>query len=206
MSVTALLLFLLYLAVGFVLKTLVQRRRTGDSGFRGVSGQPGSPEWWAGVSFAAALVAGLFGPVAALLGLEPVTVLTIWPVQVAGVVVATAGIVATVLSQVAMGTNWRIGVDAAERTQLVTSGVFSVVRNPFFTATAVTGLGLALVVPNVIAVAGLVLLLVAIELQVRVVEEPYLLAAHGAEYAQYAGRVGRFLPGIGRIHAVGAAA
>ncbi|WP_277601712.1 hypothetical protein [Rhodococcus sp. X156] len=36
--------------------------------------------------------------------------------------------------------------------------------------------------PNVVAVAvaGLVLLLVALQLQVRVVEEPYLLAVHGS--------------------------
>ena len=32
------------------------------------------------------------------------------------------------------------------------------------------------------------------------VEEPYLLKVHGSAYAEYAARVGRFLPGVGRLH------
>jgi hypothetical protein len=37
--------------------------------------------------------------------------------------------------------------------------------------------------------------MVALELQTRLVEEPYLSAVHGEEYAVYATQVGRFLPG-----------
>jgi protein-S-isoprenylcysteine O-methyltransferase Ste14 len=45
----------------------------------------------------------------------------------------------------------------------------------------------------------LVALVVALELQVRVVEEPYLLRTQDEPYAAYASRVGRFVPGVGRI-------
>ncbi|HLS74191.1 MAG TPA: hypothetical protein VK046_10500 [Actinomycetaceae bacterium] len=38
------------------------------------------------------------------------------------------------------------------------------------------------------------------EIQVRLVEEPYLLRTHGPAYARYTARVGRFLPGLGRTH------
>ena len=38
-----------------------------------------------------------------------------------------------------------------------------------------------------------------LELQVRSVEEPYLLRTHGDAYRAYASRVGRFVPGIGRL-------
>jgi len=34
---------------------------------------------------------------------------------------------------------------------------------------------------------------------VRAVEEPYLLDTHGDAYRGYATRVGRFLPGVGRL-------
>jgi len=54
-------------------------------------------------------------------------------------------------------------------------------------------------VPNVIAVGGLVALIVAIELQVRGVEEPYLRRMHGMADDRYAADVGRFLPQIGRL-------
>lgn len=201
MTVAALVLFALYLLVGFGVRTWLQVRATGDAGFRGISGRPGSPEWWAGVLFVVALVAGLLGPVTALAGLAPLPVLTTPVVQVTGAVVAVLGVVATFVTQVQMGTSWRIGVDESERTDLVTTGPFALVRNPIFTAMALTGLGLALMVPNAVAVAGAVLLLVALHLQVRVVEEPYLLRAHGEAYAAYAAATGRFLPGLGRIGA-----
>jgi protein-S-isoprenylcysteine O-methyltransferase Ste14 len=98
-----------------------------------------------------------------------------------------------------MGESWRIGIDEGERTTLVTDGPFALVRNPIFAAMIPATLGLLLMVPNVVAAAGLVALTVALQLQTRVVEEPYLLRAHGDPYAQYAARVGRFIPGVGRI-------
>jgi protein-S-isoprenylcysteine O-methyltransferase Ste14 len=59
--------------------------------------------------------------------------------------------------------------------------------------------GLALMVPNVMALAGIAGLLAAVEIQVRVIEEPYLMRTHGSTYRDYAARVGRFFPGIGRM-------
>lgn len=111
---------------------------------------------------------------------------------------AVCGVSLTLAAQLRMGDEWRIGVDAAERTRLVTDGLFAVVRNPIFTAMGATGLGLTLMVPNVVAVTGLVALVVALELQVRVVEEPYLRTAHGPAYARYESVTGRFVPGLGK--------
>jgi protein-S-isoprenylcysteine O-methyltransferase Ste14 len=200
-AVLALALYAVYLGVGFGLRTWVQWRRTGDTGWRGISGRFGSTEWWAGVLFTAALVAGVLGPVTALLSLDPVAALDSSPVQLVGAALALAGIAATFATQLAMGTSWRIGVDETETTDLVTSGPFALVRNPIFTAMATTGLGLALTVPNLVALLGLVLLLVALQLQVRVVEEPHLLRTHGTTYASYAASVGRFIPGLGHLPA-----
>jgi protein-S-isoprenylcysteine O-methyltransferase Ste14 len=67
---------------------------------------------------------------------------------------------------------------------------------------AVTGVGLALMVPNLVSLIGAALLHVALQLQVRVVEEPYLREVHGTTYAGYAATTGRFLPGIGRLRNV----
>ena len=200
MAVLALALYVLYLALAFVLRSLVQRRRTGSTGWRGISGRPGSVEWLGGVLFAVALTLGVLAPVLDLVGaLEPVDALDGAAAHVLGIVLALAGITLTLVAQFAMGSSWRVGVDPAERTALVTSGPFSVVRNPIFAAMIPTSLGLALLVPNVAAIVGFVALVVALELQTRAVEEPYLLATHGAEYGAYASRVGRFVPGVGRL-------
>lgn len=201
MATAALILFLTYMLTGFVWRTWMQWRRTGDGGFRGISGRPGSREWIAGASFVLAMITGLLGPVTALAGMDPVRVLDHAALGVAGGVLAALGIVATLWTQSQMGESWRIGVDETERTALVTSGVFGLVRNPIFTAMSITGLGLALMTPNPVALAGLAALIVALQLQVRVVEEPYLLATHGDSFLTYTRQVGRFLPALGRTRA-----
>jgi protein-S-isoprenylcysteine O-methyltransferase Ste14 len=37
------------------------------------------------------------------------------------------------------------------------------------------------------------------QMQVRLVEEPYLTSVHGYAYRRHAARTGRFLTGIGRL-------
>ncbi|MBJ7521252.1 MAG: isoprenylcysteine carboxylmethyltransferase family protein [Solirubrobacteraceae bacterium] len=196
----ALVLYLVYLALAFGLRSFLQRRRTGSAGFHGVSGRPGSPEWLGGVLFAVATLAGLAAPILALLGIvTPVEVLEAGWSGVLGAALAVVGIACALLAQREMGASWRIGVDSGEQTRLVTGGIFGVVRNPFFAASLAVACGLVLMVPSVVAIGALIALVVAVELQVRVVEEPYLLAAQGETYAAYARRTGRFLPGVGRL-------
>jgi protein-S-isoprenylcysteine O-methyltransferase Ste14 len=200
MAELALACFALYLALAFGLRTALQLRRTGSTGFRGVGGRPGSAEWWGGVLFVVALLAGVAAPLLDIAGaLEPIAALDGTIGQAAGGVLFAFGLAATLSAQIAMGDSWRIGVDIAERTDLVTEGPFELVRNPIFAGMLPTSLGLSLLVPNVAALAGLCALFVALEVQVRVVEEPYLVRTHGARYADYAARVGRFFPGVGRL-------
>lgn len=200
MAVAALAAYAVYLALAFGLRTLIQLRRTGSSGFKGVSGRPGSAEWFAGVLFAVALLVGVAAPVLALAGVvEPIAALDKTPVHAAGIALFAAGLAATLAAQMAMGESWRIGVDASERTELVTDGPFALARNPIFAAMLPASLGLMLMVPSWVAIAGFAALVVALELQVRVVEEPYLRRAHGAAYEDYARRTGRFMPGVGRL-------
>jgi protein-S-isoprenylcysteine O-methyltransferase Ste14 len=168
MATLALILYVVYLLLAFGLRTLIQLRRTGSTGFHGLGGRPGSAEWIAGVGFTAALLLGAAAPVLALLDIvEPIAALDVTAVHLAGLVLAVAGIAATFYAQVAMGTSWRIGVDPSERTALVTAGPFALVRNPIFAAMLPTALGLTLLVPSWVAIAGLVGLMAALELQVR---------------------------------------
>jgi protein-S-isoprenylcysteine O-methyltransferase Ste14 len=201
MAIVALISYGVYLALAFGLRTWLQLRRTGSSGFEGVSGRPGSAEWLAGILFGVALAIGIAAPVLALLDMvEPVDAFDSAAVHVAGVSLFGIGLAGTLLAQAAMGSSWRIGVDERSRTELVTGGPFTIVRNPIFAAMLPASTGLALMVPSAVAFAGLAALFVALELQVRIVEEPYLLRTHGAEYSSYAARVGRFVPGLGRLH------
>ena len=173
MPYVALAGYAIFLVLAFGLRTVIQFRRTGDSGFRGVSGRPGSAEWFAGRLFTVALVIGVLAPVLALTGtVEPIAALDETAVHITGIVVFLIGLGLTLASQFQMGESWRVGVEESERTDLVESGLFGLVRNPIFSAMLLVTIGLVAIVPSVVAFVGLVALLVALELQVRIVEEP----------------------------------
>lgn len=198
MAAVALALYLVFAALGFGWRSCRQYRATGSTGFRGISGRPGSPEWLAGTGIVAAVGIALVAPVLQLAGvLAPVRLLQAPWVQPVGTVAALAGMALTLYAQRDMGASWRIGVDPSETTTLVCRGAFAVVRNPIFTPMLIFAAGVTLMAPNPLAIAGLLLLVVAIQLQVRCVEEPYLLRTHGDTYREYARGVGRFLPGLG---------
>ncbi len=198
MNVAALGLFVVWFLVIFVIRSVLQKRATGDSGIRagGLTDGASTIETIAGWLLVAALVAGVAAPIAAIADLR--MLIDGDGIRVVGLVIAVAGILVTFLAQVAMGSEWRIGIDKTEPTGLVTAGVFAIVRNPIFSAMILTAVGFALLVPNVIAVVAVVLLVLAIELQVRYVEEPHLQELHGHHYSDYAASVGRFVPGVGR--------
>jgi protein-S-isoprenylcysteine O-methyltransferase Ste14 len=203
MAAVALVIYGCSLALTFGVRIALQLRRTGSTGVHGLPRDAGPLERFAGVLFATSLAMGAAAPALALLGvLEPIPALDHMGVQVVGLVLGIGGIGLTFGAQLAMGDAWRIGVDPEERTELVTDGPFGLVRNPIYSAMIPTVFGLVLMVPNALAIAAIVCLVVALELQVRRVEEPYLLRTHGAAYADYAARVGRFVPGVGLLQGV----
>jgi protein-S-isoprenylcysteine O-methyltransferase Ste14 len=191
----ALTLYALYLALAFGWRSWRQLRATGSTGFVGIS-RTGALERLGGALLVVSLALGLASPLVALLrGIPPAP-----PARAAlGVVLYAAGLALTLAAQLQMGASWRIGVDPSERTQLVTSGPFSFARNPIFTGMIAVAIGLALLVPNPWALLAVLSLVVGTEVQVRLVEEPYLMRTHGEPYRAWAEQTGRFLPGVGRL-------
>lgn len=189
-------LLMVYFGVNFGWRTLRQYRTTGSSGFHGISGRIGSVEWMGGFLFVAGWVLGIAAPVASYIGASFLWAPTAGQAVVA-VMVFLLGIAGTTWAQIEMGKSWRVGVDQNERTDLVRHGPFAVVRNPIFSFMIVTSIGLAWLVPNWISFIATAAIVIAIEMQVRFVEEPYLRRVHGDKYENYCRNVGRFVPFIG---------
>ncbi len=205
MPALALAFLAVYGLLAFGVRMVAHVRRTGSTGFKGLRGASGL-EWTGGLLLVSAVVLCVMGAALQLAGiLNPLAALDGDVANILGIVLACAGIAMTVLAQFAMGDAWRVGVDPSERTELVINGPFSLARNPIFAAMIPSFTGTTLLAPNVLTVAGAILLVVALELHVRFIEEPYLLRVHGEQYAAYAARVGRFLPGIGRLRHVSSA-
>ena len=198
MAVLDLVLVCVWIVLVSFVRGAIQYRRTGSSPVR-LRDRPGSPQWWARFVSTLGVLLAIAAPLAELAGLPPFAWLDQPPVRWGGVLLVFLGIAITIGSQAAMGRSWRADVDPSARTALVTTGPFRLVRNPVFSGSAVTVVGLALVVPNVVSLLMLVAFLAGLEIQVRLVEEPYLLRIHGEAYRAYAARTGRFVPGLGRL-------
>ncbi len=134
----------------------------------------------------------------AALGPEPLGIwrLPAW-VATAGWALCGVGFLLTVVAQAQMGASWRIGIDE-QPTGLVTRGLFSGMRNPIFTGMLLVLAGVVFVTPCAWTVMAWVDGLLLISLQARL-EERHLLKLHGDAYRGYASRVGRFVPGVGRL-------
>lgn len=198
-AVAAGLLYAVATALLLGIQTWRQYRSTGSTGFNGFRGSRQTPlARVAGLGFVAAVVVGLVAPWLPATGLLPVWELPI-VVGAFGTVAAAAGLQLGVTAQRAMGRSWRIGVDQAESTELVTGGVFRLVRNPIFTALLMIQAGTAAMALTWLSLTGALLMLAACQIQVRAVEEPYLLRSHPGAYPRYAALTGRFVPGIGRL-------
>ncbi|MBL8693467.1 MAG: isoprenylcysteine carboxylmethyltransferase family protein [Planctomycetes bacterium] len=98
----------------------------------------------------------------------------------------------TFYCQSAMGRSWRIGIPA-ERTELVTTGVYSRIRHPIYAGFLAWLAGLVLLLPNLLSLAIFVGGVFVLTRWARR-EEARQLEIHGEAYRNYCARTGRFLP------------
>jgi protein-S-isoprenylcysteine O-methyltransferase Ste14 len=192
----ALALLIAFGVLTFFLRVAIQLRHTGETGLIGLRAGAGPIDWLSGILFIGGMAMAVTSVVLVLQDtLDPIVA----PLHAVGILLAVAGGLAVFGAQLGMGESWRIGVSDDQGTDLVTGGWFSVVRNPIYTAMVVGWTGFALLVPTWLGIAAVPVIALGLELQVRAVEEPYLIKSHGEAYRAYAARVGRFVPGIGRL-------
>lgn len=200
MAALALSMGLLYLLIVFLAQPVLLRRRTGRSAW---VASLGATRWErvANLLFLLGCGLDLGNPALALTGVVHPLGLPGPPValSIAASVVCTASLVLAIRSQWVMGEAWRTGIDPHHPTRLITSGPFRLIRNPTYTSLIACSLAIGLLVPTVLAAAGVLICLTALQVQTRLVEEPHLRRVHGQAYQCYAAHVGRFLPAVGRL-------
>ncbi|MGH9013990.1 MAG: methyltransferase family protein [Acidimicrobiia bacterium] len=190
----ALAAYAAFLLVAFGARTAIQRRRTGRSGF---VRPPTGAAWLAEALLAAGVGLSLWAPALDFLGvLDAVEPLDVTALDATGFALLASALAVCLTAQAQMGRSWRAGVDPEARTELITTGLFSIVRNPFYVGLMLAASGVACIVPNVVAVAAVPLTIVGSHLVVRQSEEPYLRRVHGEHYIAYAARTGRFVPRV----------
>jgi protein-S-isoprenylcysteine O-methyltransferase Ste14 len=96
-----------------------------------------------------------------------------------------------------MGRNWTMAVTREQPNELIVEGMFARVRHPIY------ALSIALMLCTLVVVPAWPVLLIAVvhwvlmNIKARN-EEAFLGGIHGAKYADYCARTGRFVPPLGR--------
>ena len=109
-----------------------------------------------------------------------------------GVTVAFAGVVFFLSAVVAMKENWRAGIDASQKTELVTRGIYRISRNPAFVGFDLLYIGVAMAFSNPVLVALTLAGVVVFHLQI-LEEERFMRSVFGTGYAEYAAKTRRYL-------------
>ncbi|WP_161992741.1 methyltransferase family protein [Aureimonas leprariae] len=113
-------------------------------------------------------------------------------VRLAGLALAVAGQVLTVVARSEMGRRWRVGIPDEAPDALVTTGLFGLSRNPVFLGMLAMASGLAVAVPSPAVIGCALAFWIACEVQVRD-EERFLERSFGPAYTAYRSAVRRWI-------------
>lgn len=187
---------IIFLFSVFLLRTLIVWKRTGvnayalleKSGPQGITGF-----YFKILPFLSALSIILYSFFSSWYDhIAPMTWLENTFTAILGIVLLLSSLVWIWISQAQMRKSWRIGVDNRHKTELVTTGIFSISRNPIFLGIKINSLGFFLILPNAVTLVVLLLGIAVIDMQVAL-EEDYLSKTHGNDYLYYCQKVRRWL-------------
>ncbi len=188
--------FIIYFGLAFFLKSIIVARRIGKNPL--VLPKDDSAFGLIGLYFKLTLIAiFIYTVVFAALPAWHTQFLTInyfdtLTFKYAGLSILFIALVWTVIAQRHMKNSWRIGIDNETKTDLITSGLFSISRNPIFFGMILSLIGLFLTTPNSLTALFLVLGYVLIQIQIRL-EEEFLTKEHGQTYLDYKQKVRRLI-------------
>jgi protein-S-isoprenylcysteine O-methyltransferase Ste14 len=190
------LYFIIYFGVAFVLKSLIVAKRIGKNPL--VLPKDDSAYGLIGLYFKLTLIAMFIYVLAYSLFPTWHSIFLIIPsldnetIKYIGLVVLAVSLVWTIIAQGHMKNSWRIGIDTETKTELVTTGLFGLSRNPIFFGMILSLIGLFLVSPNALTFLFLILGYVLIQIQIRL-EEEFLTNEHGQKYIDYKHKVRRLI-------------
>ncbi|MFL5241190.1 MAG: protein-S-isoprenylcysteine O-methyltransferase [Gemmataceae bacterium] len=115
---------------------------------------------------------------------------------IAGTVLLGVGLWLFHRSHVDLGSNWSLTLEVRQNHQLITQGVYRVVRHPMYLALLIYSVGQALVLPNWLAGPSYgVAMVLLIALRLRP-EERMMVEQFGKDYEAYAATTKCLIPGV----------
>jgi protein-S-isoprenylcysteine O-methyltransferase Ste14 len=108
-----------------------------------------------------------------------------------GLAMLAGGLALDAIALFNMGESWRVGIDHLHPGPLVTTGIYSRVRHPIYTAAMLMACGQAFVTADIMSIPVAAAALVGLPIQAHL-EEEFLAGCYGATYVDYCERTRRF--------------
>lgn len=108
-----------------------------------------------------------------------------------GVGVAAIGVSVFIVAMITMRDSWRAGIPEKDKTELVTTGIYRISRNPAFLGFDLMYIGVLIAYFNYMHLAFVVFAVVMLHLQI-LQEEKFLTTTFGEKYTKYKKRTGRY--------------
>lgn len=112
--------------------------------------------------------------------------------RIAGAAICGTGVLFFILSVLHMQDNWRAGVPQADKTDLVTDGIYAISRNPAFLGFDLLYVGILLMFYNWLLFTVSLVGVIMLHLQIVNVEEDFLQYTFPTEYTVYRKTVARY--------------
>lgn len=112
-----------------------------------------------------------------------------------GFALGMIGLCFCLYAQVKMGKSWRVGIDETIKTDLITTGLYKIIRNPTYLGLYILNIGVWLIWPTWAIFVLNIFFIYTLEIQVRC-EEDFLEKTFGREYIEYKNKTKRYIPFI----------
>lgn len=188
--------FIVYFGIAFVFKSVIVAKRIGKNPI--VLPKDDTAYGLIGLYFKLAMIfifiyVLLFSFIPPLYNnFLPVIQLENLTIKYIGLALLAFALIWTIIAQGNMKNSWRIGIDTETKTELITTGVFRLSRNPIFFGMIIGLAGLFFTSPNALTGFFLILGYVLIQIQIRL-EEEFLTSQHGQNYLTYKQKVRRLI-------------
>lgn len=111
--------------------------------------------------------------------------------KISGALVLILALVLLTVTLIHFKTSLRFGLNDKQLGKLITTGIFSISRNPFFLSIDLYFLGIALLLPSVFFIGFSILAAIGIHFFI-LKEEKFMRKVYGAEYENYKQQVRRY--------------
>ena len=112
--------------------------------------------------------------------------------QILGMLFILGAVITLYLTLIHFKSSLRFGLDKSKLGTLITTGIFSISRNPFFLSILLYFSGVALIIPNGFFIAFAIIAIISIHLFI-LKEEKFMSEHYGENYQKYKQKVRRYL-------------